>query len=137
MSLIQNNFFGIQESPVPLHRGVTVVQAEEQTSKSLLVGSIYPSDIFNPPVSNDGERRGFLKINDSEVVNLRNFKIQVTKYATLSDIVVYGENGLSDTVLEIAKQAAWAQQALREENPNVIDYEVFVILGKSYIIFDI
>ena len=104
-------------------------------SKSLLVGSIYPSDIFNPPIPNDGENnyhepRGFLKISDSEGINLRNFKIQVAKYATLSDIVVYGENGLNDTVLEIAKQAAWAQQALREENPNGIDYEVFVILGK-------
>ncbi|RIA98714.1 hypothetical protein C1645_749074 [Glomus cerebriforme] len=129
----QNSFFGIQESPVPLHRGVTVVQAEEQTSKCLLVGSVYPSDIFNPPILNDGdhschELRTFLKMNDSEGINLRNFKIQVAKYATLSDIVVYGENGLNDSVLEIAKQAAWAQQALREENPNGIDYEVFVIL---------
>ncbi|GBC08706.1 hypothetical protein RclHR1_08320005 [Rhizophagus clarus] len=128
----QNSFFGIQESPVPLHRGVTVVQAEEQTSKSLLVGSVYPSDIFNPPIPNGDdnchERRSFLKMNDGEGINLRNFKIQVSKYVTLSDIVVYGENGLNDTVLEIAKQAAWAQHALREENPNGIDYEVFVIL---------
>ncbi|CAG8449901.1 2116_t:CDS:2 [Funneliformis mosseae] len=132
-NLVQNNFFGIQECLMPLHRGVTVVQAEE-TSKSLLVGSVYPSDIFNP-LPNDGDdsrhgRRGFLKVNDGEGVNvnLRNFKIQVSKYVTLSDIVVYGENGLNDTVLEIAKQAAWAQQALRENSTNGIDYEVFVIL---------
>ncbi|CAG8620606.1 13292_t:CDS:2 [Dentiscutata erythropus] len=131
---IQNSFFGLriqEECPVPIHRGVTVVQAEEM-SRSQLVGSVLPTDILDYGDPDDPEDdcsvRGFLKITDSEGINLRNFKIQVAKYATISDIIVYGENGLNENVLNIAKRMAWAQQNFREENPNILEYEVFVII---------
>ncbi|CAG8616303.1 7314_t:CDS:2 [Ambispora leptoticha] len=122
----QNMFFNVNNCNVPEHRGVTIVQAEEDSQKSQLVGSVYPSDILNPP--NENAIRGFLNIQEEDVINLRNFKIQVAKYATLSDIVVYGEHGLNDQVLQIAKQVAWAQQVMREERPNGIEYETFVII---------
>ncbi|CAG8738161.1 5879_t:CDS:2, partial [Acaulospora morrowiae] len=130
-NLQQNKFFDIHECSVPEHRGVTVVQAEEGTLKCQLVGSVYPSDILGQNCTEDGQTvRGFLKVSDGEGINLRNFKIQVAKYATLSDIIVYGEDGgLSENVLEIAKQAAWAQQIFRKDKPNLMEYEVFVIVG--------
>ncbi|CAG8564283.1 6719_t:CDS:2, partial [Scutellospora calospora] len=130
---IQNNFFGLnnqEEYPVPIHRGVTVVQAEgaEECLRSQLLGSVLPTDILDYGDSNDCSVRGFLKVSDCEGINLRNFKIQVAKYATISDIIVYGENGLNENVLNIAKQMAWAQQIFGEENPNILEYEVFVIV---------
>ncbi|KAF0530561.1 Dual specificity protein phosphatase PPS1 [Gigaspora margarita] len=131
---IQNSFFGLklqEECPVPIHRGVIVVQAEEM-ARSQLVGSVLPTDILdygNPDdPEDDCSARGFLKIMDSEGINLRNFKIQVAKYATISDIIVYGENGLNENVLNIAKQMAWAQKKFKEENSNILEYEVFVII---------
>ncbi|KAG9285422.1 hypothetical protein G9A89_010897 [Geosiphon pyriformis] len=131
----QNQFFGISNCQVPEHRGVTVVQAEEDNTKAQLVGTVFPSDILNPPSSDDpNEFRGFLRIPDGEGINLRNFKIQVAKYATLCDIVVYGENGLSEKVMQIAKQisraqqASRAQKATRHQRTNEILYETFVIV---------
>ncbi|CAG8591254.1 1243_t:CDS:2 [Ambispora gerdemannii] len=125
----QNMFFNVKNCKVPEHRGLTIVQAEENSLKSQLVGSVYPSDILNhPPNEDENAFRGFLNIQEEDAINLRNFKIQVAKYATLSDVVVYGEHGLNDQVLQIAKQVAWAQQVMREERPNGIEYETFVII---------
>ncbi|CAG8448545.1 14285_t:CDS:2 [Cetraspora pellucida] len=131
---IQNSFFGLrlqEECPVPKHRGVTVVQAEEML-RSQLVGSVMPTDILDygdlEDLDEDYSARSFLKIMDTEGINLRNFKIQVVKYATISDIIIYGENGLNENVLNIAKQMAWAQQNFRKANPNILEYEVFVII---------
>ncbi|CAG8806681.1 19689_t:CDS:2, partial [Dentiscutata erythropus] len=72
--------------------------------------------------------KGFLIHPEGSGINLRNFKIQVAKYATLSDIFVYGENGVDDNVMEVAKQIAWAQKLFRKDKPNLMEYEVFVIV---------
>ncbi|CAH1755754.1 14543_t:CDS:2 [Entrophospora sp. SA101] len=105
----QNNFFCVNNCPVPEHRGITLIQADEGSERSQLIGSVFP-------------------MADGEGINLRNFKIQVAKYATISDIIVYGEDGLNENVLKVAKQVAWAQQILREQRPIGINYETFVIL---------
>ncbi|CAG8562648.1 496_t:CDS:2 [Paraglomus occultum] len=124
----QNQFFGITEIRVPPHRGVTVVSAEGTGQKCQLIGAVLPDDILNSNTGNVRETRGFLDVYCGEGINLRNFKWQVAKYATVSDIIVYGEHGLDENVLEIAKQASRAQSYLRETRPNGIEYETFVII---------
>jgi dual specificity MAP kinase phosphatase len=160
----QNLFFGVDESTAPQHRGVTIVQADasaiacglassspqyslsSQSSTTFsspsqapmrrcqLVGAVLPHEILNPKTP-DKEIRGFLRVKDQDGINLRNFKSQVVRYATVSDIIVYGENGLDESVLEIAKQMAYAQHLIREQRPNGLEYETFVIVGELSLFF--
>ncbi|KAG0197024.1 tyrosine/serine/threonine protein phosphatase pps1 [Mortierella sp. GBA30] len=59
----------------------------------------------------------------SEGINIRNFKIQVPRYALLSDIVLYAKEGEQDpNLLQIAKMISVAQeevwQTMRELHPE-------------------
>ncbi|KAG0252083.1 tyrosine/serine/threonine protein phosphatase pps1, partial [Mortierella polycephala] len=60
----------------------------------------------------------------SEGINIRNFKIQVPRYALLSDIVLYAREGEQDPcLLHLAKQISIAQEevwmAMREQYPQM------------------
>nr|CAG8550662.1 4254_t:CDS:2 [Entrophospora candida] len=107
-------------TPQPPSSPLSTTTADEGSERSQLIGSVFPKG--------SNYIRGFLKVADGEGINLRNFKIQVAKYATISDIIVYGEDGLNENVLKVAKQVAWAQQILREQRSIGINYETFVIL---------
>ncbi|KAL1918033.1 uncharacterized protein VTP21DRAFT_3299 [Calcarisporiella thermophila] len=143
----QNLFFNVTKVEIPQHRGLTVVHGGDDVRRCSIVGSVLPGEILasataaTPPPSVDAvssnadeqqptDQRNFVQSENSEpLINLRNFKIQVAKYALISDIVVYGENGVDEKVLEIAKQISWAQQALRAD-PSTrpkLEYHTFVI----------
>ncbi|KAI9282453.1 hypothetical protein BC943DRAFT_328820 [Umbelopsis sp. AD052] len=131
-------FFGIRQCLVPVHRGLTLVHADEVfTNQSRLVGSVLPNEILTP-----GEHPDFLDTTESELgINLRNFRIQVGRYATISDIVVYG-TGAIDAARKIAaaqkKIKAQRQEqikAAKQQNgnrplPSVndLDYRTFVVI---------
>ncbi|KAF9181986.1 tyrosine/serine/threonine protein phosphatase pps1 [Haplosporangium sp. Z 767] len=60
----------------------------------------------------------------SEGINIRNFKIQVPRYALLSDIVLYAREGEQDPgLLQLAKQISLAQEevwmAMKEQYPQI------------------
>ncbi|KAF9202083.1 hypothetical protein BGZ49_007737, partial [Haplosporangium sp. Z 27] len=60
----------------------------------------------------------------SEGINIRNFKIQVPRYALLSDIVIYAKEGEQDVVLlQLAKQISTAQEEvwknMKEQYPQM------------------
>ncbi|KAF8928941.1 hypothetical protein BGZ58_009271, partial [Dissophora ornata] len=60
----------------------------------------------------------------SEGINIRNFKIQVPRYALLSDIVVYSKDGEQDmALLQLARQISAAQdevwRSMKEEYPQL------------------
>ncbi|KAF9564979.1 tyrosine/serine/threonine protein phosphatase pps1 [Mortierella alpina] len=64
----------------------------------------------------------------SEGINIRNFKIQVPRYALLSDIVIYAREGEQDlNLLQLAKLISVAQdevwQAMRELHPQQVTIE--------------
>ncbi|KAF9950887.1 tyrosine/serine/threonine protein phosphatase pps1 [Mortierella alpina] len=64
----------------------------------------------------------------SEGINIRNFKIQVPRYALLSDIVIYAKEGEQDlNLLQLAKMISVAQdevwQAMRELHPQQVTIE--------------
>lgn len=134
----QNLFFGVRRSMVPRHRGLTLVHADESEPYTCrLINAVLPSEILTP-------EGAFLNITERETyINLRNFKIQVSRYATISDIVVYGQG--AD---KVAQTIAAAQQCLRNErlayieqvrrqagsravaNANDLVYRVFIIQGQ-------
>ncbi|OAQ35447.1 hypothetical protein K457DRAFT_27666, partial [Linnemannia elongata AG-77] len=60
----------------------------------------------------------------SEGINIRNFKIQVPRYALLSDLIIYAKDGEQDLyILQLAKQISTAQEevfrAMREQYPQM------------------
>lgn len=138
----QNLFFGIRKCNVPRHRGLTIIHADETSlNRARLVGSVLPNEVL-AAYSPMHEHRGFLSITDAEVgINLRNFKIQVPRYATISDVVVYGEMGVpvkesaaspppspspssASKTMEIAKQVSWAQIRLKEQRVQQLQQQL-------------
>ncbi|GAA5866831.1 hypothetical protein JCM3774_001815 [Rhodotorula dairenensis] len=64
----------------------------------------------------------------ADKVNLRHFRLQAVKYATISDIVVYGENGLDQSVITTAYMAREAiDREYRRRGSTGIEYNVYVI----------
>jgi hypothetical protein len=133
-------FFGIRQCLVPVHRGLTIVHADHQfPNENRLVGSVLPNEILAA-----GEMPDFLDTTETELgINLRNFRIQVSRYATISDIVVYGA-GAIDVARKISaaqKRVKAARQehlkAIKQQNGNRplasvndLDYRTFVIIGE-------
>ncbi|KAG0213504.1 tyrosine/serine/threonine protein phosphatase pps1 [Mortierella sp. NVP41] len=60
----------------------------------------------------------------SEGINIRNFRIQVPRYALLSDMIIYAKEGEQDLyILQLAKQISTAQEevwrAMKEQYPQM------------------
>ena len=77
----------------------------------------------------------FLDVNPKEGFSVRNFHIQATKVAVLSDIVVYGDDDTPERELhDVAKRIANAQIAWREKHcsggQEMTRFETFVVSGK-------
>jgi hypothetical protein len=74
----------------------------------------------------------------SEGINIRNFKIQVPRYALLSDIIIYAKEGEQDLhILQLAKLISIAQEevfrAMKEQCPQMSlesRRQTFVLTGK-------
>lgn len=119
-------------------RGITIVKAGGDLSHSKLKGAVAPEEILTcPPGRMDGNDGGdFIDIDPKEGFSVRNFQIQACKMATVSDIVVYGDNQTPRSqVIKLAKGIAKAQAAwLRKfEGPSHEGrtFNTFVVSGKS------
>ncbi|KAJ2959200.1 hypothetical protein NQZ79_g5272 [Umbelopsis isabellina] len=132
-------FFGIRQCLVPVHRGLTIVHADAAfPNESRLVGSVLPSEIL----ACNGDSSDFLDTTETELgINLRNFRIQVARYATISDIVVYGSGAI-----DVARRISAAQQRIKAQRQeqlksikqqngnrplqavNDLDYRTFVVI---------
>ncbi|KAH0605477.1 uncharacterized protein H6S33_004699 [Morchella sextelata] len=111
------------------YRGVVVVKVGDQTH-SRLKGSIAPEEILHPSLTENA----FLNIDPKEGFSVRNFHIQVAKFACLSDIIVYGEEDEAGQaeVLKIAKRISAAQLYYRAQfqgssNREFPIYSTFII----------
>ncbi|KAG0033758.1 tyrosine/serine/threonine protein phosphatase pps1 [Podila clonocystis] len=87
------------------------VSSSSLTSTSSLTCLVTPSSVIQGSAANLGS--SFMH-SLSEGINIRNFKIQVPRYALLSDIVVYASEGTTDAglilLLHVAKQISSAQE---------------------------
>ncbi|KAL5596408.1 uncharacterized protein BROUX77_007092 [Berkeleyomyces rouxiae] len=100
-------------------RSVTLVKANGDLSKARLKGALAPSDIITRVPRRDGTpdcntetyETGFIDADPKTGFSVRNFSIQSAKTATISDIIVYGDN--RDVVFNIAHHIASAQSSWR------------------------
>ncbi|TQB76932.1 tyrosine/serine/threonine protein phosphatase pps1 [Monascus purpureus] len=70
-------------------RGITLVKVGGDITTSRLKGAVAPNEVLGPSGT------AFLDIDPPQGFSVRNFQIQTAKVAPLSDIVVYGEDGVS------------------------------------------
>jgi dual specificity MAP kinase phosphatase len=95
-------------------RGIAVVKAGGDLGTAKLKGAIAPEELMLP--SNDPDAPcTFLEIDPKDGFSVRNFQIQACKMATVSDIVIYGDDNTSrEEVLKLAKRVSSAQKAWKE-----------------------
>ncbi|GAA5973075.1 hypothetical protein JCM21900_004579 [Sporobolomyces salmonicolor] len=63
-----------------------------------------------------------------QTVNLRHFALQAAKYATVSDIVVYGEDGIDENVVETAAKVKEAMEhEWKRRGGQGVRYHVFMV----------
>lgn len=102
--------------PPPNHRFVTVVKAGGDLSTSRLKGALAPDEILCPLGSGSDLAPCFLDIDPRCGFSVRNFQIQACKIATISDIIIYGDDQTPREDLErLANLFAQAQANYREE----------------------
>lgn len=78
----------------------------------------------------------FLEVDPRDGFSVRNFHIQATKMAMVSDIVVYGDdNAKKDDLDNLAKRVAVAQRTWRVKNnsseENAPIFNTFIMSSKS------
>ncbi|KAI1320074.1 hypothetical protein F5Y16DRAFT_405741 [Xylariaceae sp. FL0255] len=104
-------------------RGLTVVKADGNLCESRLKGAIAPQEFLQPGL--EGE---FIEIDPKEGFSVRNFQIQAAKTATISDIIVYGDD--PTLVRKVAWKVAAAQAKWREKHAGqghaIPDYNTFI-----------
>ena len=99
---LQLAFFAGRKRPVlrrppTCYRGICIVQVGRDPAASRLKGAVVPQEILPA----DPSVPGFLCADPPEGFGVRNFHIQVAKFATLSDVVVYADDD-SDPGLAMA-----------------------------------
>lgn len=116
------------------YRGVFVVKVGDQ-SQSRLKGAVSPEEIL----PSNSTASGFLNVDPKDGFNVRNFHIQVGKFACLSDIIVYGDNDADQQeVLKVAKRISAAQLYYRAQYQGNSTrefpiYSTFLAQSKIYI----
>jgi len=120
-------------------RGLTIVKAGGDLSHSKLKGAIDPAEILTPgqvgKVKEAEDTGDFLEIDPRDGFNVRNFQIQACKMATISDVVVYGDQQTPKQEVErLAKRIARAQTAWQRktEGGNSAHrlFNTFLLSGK-------
>ncbi|GAA5900034.1 hypothetical protein JCM8208_005572 [Rhodotorula glutinis] len=93
-----------------------------------LVSSFDPSTILSTDLSTGATSFALPGPDSFANVNLRHFRLQAAKYATVSDVVVYGENGIEESVVETAAKVREAMDREYERRGGEgIRYNVFVV----------
>ncbi|MCJ1383680.1 tyrosine/serine/threonine protein phosphatase pps1 [Xylographa soralifera] len=118
----------LRKAPTDI-RGITIVKAGGDISKSKLKGALSPQELLSP---NGLKDPAFYDIDPREGFSVRNFQIQAAKMAMVSDIIVYGdENTKVEEVRSLAKKFSRAQKVYREhlvgEGLETLTFNTFVV----------
>jgi len=103
-------------------------------TRSRLKGAISEDEILE---NSRGQDASFLDVDPRDGFSVRNFQIQTTKMAMVSDIVVYGDETAKDReVRELAERLAIAQRNWRVKNSNGDDdapvFSTFILSSMSH-----
>ncbi|PNS18775.1 Dual specificity protein phosphatase PPS1 [Sphaceloma murrayae] len=94
-------------------RSITVVKAGGDLSCSKIRGAVTPEELLCS--GKMSEEPQFLDADPRDGFSVRNFQIQAAKLATVSDIVVYGDDTTpKEEVTRLAERISRAQKAWRE-----------------------
>lgn len=110
-------------------RGITLIKAGGNLTKSKLKGAVAPQEVLE-------ESGGtFLEKDPRRGFSIRDFQIQTAKLAPLSDVVVYGEDGIDEAELHsIAASVTAAQKDWMHKNDIFLQtprFNTFVVSGES------
>lgn len=95
-------------------RGITIIKTGGDLTKSRLKGAISSDEILSLDNEQDAS---FLDVDPREGFSVRNFQIQATKMALVSDVVVYGDSLVDpDEVYSLATKVSIAQDTWRVKN---------------------
>lgn len=117
-------------------RGITIVKAGGDLTHSKLKGALAPEELLLSTRSGE-EVSLFLDSDPREGFSVRNFQIQAAKMASVSDIVVYGdEKTPKEVVKRLATRIAKAQKAWRTKDKNALKdhpiFSTFVLRGQYW-----
>jgi dual specificity MAP kinase phosphatase len=111
-------------------RSITIIKTGGELSASRLKGAIAPEELFSNDSSNV-----FLECDPKDGFSVRNFQIQACKLATVSDIIVYGdEETHPNETIALAKRISKAQRQYEARNgfPRCW-FNTFILVGQSLI----
>ncbi|KAL8925966.1 MAG: hypothetical protein Q9172_002019 [Xanthocarpia lactea] len=113
------------------YRGLTIVKVGGVMTTSKIKGAVSPEEVLSMDPSYGDT---FQEVDPKEGFSVRNFQIQATKMAVVSDIVVYRDDDSSDKDLfNLAKRFSKAQNTWRVKNSNgeqeLPRFHVFVVSG--------
>ena len=113
-------------------RAITIVKVGGDLTRSRLKGAITADEILD---LDDARDPTFLDIDPRDGFSVRNFQIQATKMAMVSDIVVYGDDEADqDEIHELAEKFAIAQSSWRITSGNgdgdAPSYNTFILSGQ-------
>ena len=98
-------------------RGITIIKAGGDLSRSRIKGAIAPDEILNLSENNG---RGFVECDPREGFSVRNFHIQTAKMALISDIIIYGDEDTDHRIIKsVAERTASVQKKYRRELENI------------------
>ncbi|KIW87954.1 uncharacterized protein Z519_11539 [Cladophialophora bantiana CBS 173.52] len=101
-------------------RGITIIKAGGDLSRSRIKGAIAPDEVLNLSESNG---RGFVDCDPREGFSVRNFHIQAAKMALVSDIIVYGDEDTDHRIIRsVAERTASVQKKWRKELETIGQY---------------
>jgi dual specificity MAP kinase phosphatase len=120
-------------------RGLTVVKAGGDLSHSKIKGAIGPEELLKPcngQKYKDCKDCDFLEVDPKDGFSVRNFQIQACKLATVSDIIVYGDNQTPrEEVEQTARRIARAQGAWQKKTEGLHSggrlFNTFLVKGQS------
>lgn len=121
-------------------RGVTVIKCGGDLNKARLKGTVTPDEILTfESLAGHSDGR-FIEADPREGFSVRNFQIQPAKMATVSDIIVYGDDDSKpEDVLALARKCSFAQFAWKSKLHNIGwesgTFNTFVVLS-SFKIFE-
>ena len=116
-------------------RTITIVKAGGDLAHAKLKGAVGPDELLHSGKTMDGIAH-FLDIDPKEGFSVRNFQIQAAKMATVSDIVVYGDDKTpKEEVKQLAERISRAQRVWREKDKQAgVDpptYSTYLLQGAS------
>jgi dual specificity MAP kinase phosphatase len=117
-------------------RCITIVKVGGDLGVAKLKSAVGPGELLIPSPY-PGNSTEFIEPDPKDGFSVRNFQIQTTKMATVSDIVVYGDaKAKPEDVMRLATRLSKAQRNWREKhlgglNETLNVYNTFVVSGRS------